>query len=95
MDKIIEEIVKEDEVLNFHYKNISEIKGIAMLSFAVIAAETNGFVLFKDAGSLVSYAGYDVVENQSGKPCRSDQDLQKRKFKDKKNPTYASTMRCS
>ena len=66
MDKIIEEIVKKDEVLNFHYKNISEIKGIAMLSFAVIAAETNGFVLFKDAGSLISYAGYDVVENQSG-----------------------------
>jgi len=66
MDKIIEKIVKEDEVLYFHYKNISEIKGIAMLSFAVIAAETNGFVLFKDAGSLVSYAGYDVVENQSG-----------------------------
>lgn len=67
MDKIIEEMIKKDEVLNFHYKNISEIKGIGMLSFAVIAAETNGFVLFKDAGSLVSYAGYDVVENQSGK----------------------------
>ena len=66
MDKVIEKIVKEDEILNTHYKNISEIKGIGMLSFAVIAAETNGFVLFKDAASLVSYAGYDVVENQSG-----------------------------
>lgn len=66
MDKIIEKIVKEDEVLNLHYKNISQIKGLAMLSFAVIAAETNGFALFKDARSLVSYAGYDVVENQSG-----------------------------
>jgi transposase len=37
------------------------------LSFAVIAAETNGFILFDNAASLVSYAGYDVVENQSGK----------------------------
>jgi transposase len=37
-----------------------------LLSFAVIAAETNGFILFENAAGLVSYAGYDVVENQSG-----------------------------
>ncbi|SFP69679.1 transposase [Parafilimonas terrae] len=30
-------------------------------------AETNGFLLFKNASQLVSYCGYDVVENQSGK----------------------------
>src|SRR5690606_8816615 len=28
--------------------------------------ETNGFYLFKNAPQLVSYAGYDVIENQSG-----------------------------
>ncbi|RYE27081.1 MAG: IS110 family transposase, partial [Sphingobacteriales bacterium] len=67
MELAIEKMIKSDEVLNNHYKHISTIKGIALLSFAVIAAETNGFVLFKDASSLVSYAGYDVVENQSGK----------------------------
>ena len=66
MEKSIEKIIKSDIVLNVHYKNISAIKGIGMLSFAVIAAETNGFALFKDAASLVSYSGYDVVENQSG-----------------------------
>nr|WP_279634769.1 transposase [Pedobacter jejuensis] len=44
---------------------MTSIKGIGTLSFAVIAAETNGFALFKNAGSLVSYAGYDIVENQS------------------------------
>jgi transposase len=37
------------------------------LSFAVIAAETNGFALFDNAASLVKYAGYDVIENESGK----------------------------
>lgn len=66
MEKAIEKAVGSDAVLNGHHKNISVIKGIGMLSFAVIAAETNGFALFKDAASLVSYAGYDVVENQSG-----------------------------
>lgn len=66
MEKAIEKIIKSDEVLNRHYQNISAIKGVGLLSFAVIAAETNGFALFKDATSLISYAGYDIVENQSG-----------------------------
>jgi len=66
-EQAIAKTIKEDHVLNQHYQNISAIKGISLLSFAVIAAETNGFVLFENAASLVSYAGYDVVENQSGK----------------------------
>jgi len=33
----------------------------------VIVAETNGFTAFENIAQLVSYAGYDVVENQSGK----------------------------
>lgn len=67
MEKAIAKTIKEDDVLNTHYQHISIIKGISLLSFAVIAAETNGFILFDNAASLVSYAGYDVVENQSGK----------------------------
>jgi len=46
--------------------NIAEIKGVAALTIAVLAAETNGFLLFENAAQLVSYAGYDVVESQSG-----------------------------
>jgi transposase len=45
---------------------ICKIKGIDILTVATILAETNGFELFKNQGQLVSYAGYDVVENQSG-----------------------------
>jgi transposase len=67
MESIIGGLIKSDAVLNMHYQNISAIKGIGMLSFAVIAAETNGFTLFKSAAALVSYSGYDVIENQSGK----------------------------
>src|SRR5690606_16125345 len=46
--------------------NICKIKGIANLSLATVLAETNGFELFENAKQLVSYAGFDVVENQSG-----------------------------
>lgn len=67
IEQAIVKTIKEDEVLDQHYKNISAIKGISLLSFAVIAAETNGFILFENAASLVSYAGYDIIENQSGK----------------------------
>lgn len=47
------------------------IKGLGFLSVAVLLAETNGFEGFvnqpvRRCGQLVSYAGYDIVENQSG-----------------------------
>jgi hypothetical protein len=31
-----------------------------------VIAETNGFALFNNIGQLIKYAGYDVVEHQSG-----------------------------
>jgi transposase len=67
LEGIMTKIIKSDPVLNQQHQNICAIKGFGTLSFAVIAAETNGFALFDNAASLVSYAGYDVVENQSGK----------------------------
>lgn len=39
---------------------------MGLLTVAAILAETNGFLLFENAPQLVSYAGYDIVENQSG-----------------------------
>jgi len=67
METIMGKMIKSDPVLNQHHQNICAIKGMGTLSFAVIAAETDGFALFDNAASLVKYAGYDVVENESGK----------------------------
>lgn len=67
MEQTILRLIQSDPVLNHHHQNLCAIKGISTLSFAVIIGETNGFTLFENAASLVSYAGYDVVENQSGK----------------------------
>lgn len=47
--------------------NICTIKGVGILTAAIVLAETNGFELFENTKQLVSYSGYDVVENQSGK----------------------------
>jgi transposase len=63
---IIEHINSNDEVKR-KANQICQIKGVDILTVATILAETNGFELFKNIGQLVSYAGYDVIENQSGK----------------------------
>lgn len=47
-------------------EQLCEIKGLATLSIATLVAETNGFTGFENVRQLISFAGYDVVENQSG-----------------------------
>lgn len=63
----IENIVKNDGALKVKFDNICKIKGLGLQNLAVIVAETNGFTAFENIAQLVSYAGYDVIENQSGK----------------------------
>jgi len=69
--KVAEEQIKKlitgDPELHRRVKNLLPVKGVGMLTIATIIAETDGFVLFKNKRQLTSYAGYDVIENQSGK----------------------------
>jgi transposase len=62
----IEENLKKDDALWEKVQCISSIKGLGIISIATIIAETNGFLLFKNLSQLVCYAGYDIIENQSG-----------------------------
>jgi transposase len=62
----VAQLIEEDELLNQKYKLVEPLKGFGLTSFATIVAETGGFELFENQKQLVSYAGYDVVENQSG-----------------------------
>lgn len=55
-----------DAELHKKVENICTIKGIGTLTALTIIAETNGFELIVNKAQLVSYAGYDVVERQSG-----------------------------
>lgn len=63
----IEKHINSNDVVKHKVENICKIKGLGLLSVATVIAETNGFVLFKNIRQLVSYSGYDVIENQSGK----------------------------
>lgn len=66
LEKRIQEHINSNSEVKQKAINICKIKGIATLSLATILAETNGFELFESAKQLVSYAGFDVIENQSG-----------------------------
>lgn len=63
----IEKCLEGDKLLADKTKKIETIKGVGKLTIASLIAETNGFLMFRNQRQLVSYAGYDVVENQSGK----------------------------
>jgi len=66
VEKQIHEAVKKDEILKPKIDKICKVKGLGVMTVATVIAETNGFKLFTSRGQIVSYAGYDVVEKQSG-----------------------------
>ncbi len=59
--------LKSNEEIEEQVKNVLTIKGIGIITLAILLAETNGFLLFKITRQLVSFSGYDIVENQSGR----------------------------
>ena len=67
IEQEIKATVAADALLQDKISKITTIKGVGLLTAATIIAETNGFALFSNQKQLTSFAGYDVVENQSGK----------------------------
>jgi transposase len=58
--------VNEEPDIKQKLANVCSIKGIGIITAATVVSEANGFVLFKNKAQLVSYVGYDVVEDKSG-----------------------------
>lgn len=66
IDAQIRKLLAREPVLGARIEQLCKVKGLGLLSVATIVAETNGFTGFDNVRHLVSFAGYDVVENQSG-----------------------------
>lgn len=66
----INKIIEGDPELKSKIKYPCTIKGVGIITAATIVAETNGFSLIRNKKQLVSYAGLDVVEKQSGTSVR-------------------------
>jgi transposase len=78
IDQQIEQTVREDAELKAKVERVCTIKGVSTLTAVIIIAETNGFELIQNKAQLVSYAGYDVVERQSGSSVRGKSRISKK-----------------
>ena len=71
-------LIKEDKETSAQIALICSIPGIGLLTAATILAETNGFELIRNKRQLTSYAGFDIVEKQSGISVKGKTKISKR-----------------
>ena len=64
--KEIEQLVNKDENLKTKIDKILTIKGVGLMTVVTVISETMGFQHIKSGKQLASYAGYDVVQRESG-----------------------------
>ena len=67
VEKTMKEMVSGDEYLSKKLKKITTIPGISFITAVTIIAETQGFENITSLKQLWSFAGYDVLQRQSGK----------------------------
>lgn len=62
----IQALIAENEQLSPTFACVCSIKGVGLMTAATVVSEADGFSMTRNARQLVSYAGYDIVEKQSG-----------------------------
>jgi transposase len=62
----IETLCREDQQLYSKIKKITTVKGLRIMTVVSVICETNGFALIQNNKQLTSYAGLDIVQNESG-----------------------------
>tara|TARA_X000000950_G_scaffold282641_1_gene381878 strand:- start:671 stop:1825 length:1155 start_codon:yes stop_codon:yes gene_type:complete len=67
LEQAIKVLYEQDETLRKKVAPIvKDVKGLGLLTVLTVAAETNGFTTVSGRRQLAKYAGYDIIENQSG-----------------------------
>ena len=59
-------LLSSDPDLHDRIKGVMQISGVGLVTIATLLAETDGFAMVGSLKQLVSYAGLDIVESQSG-----------------------------
>lgn len=67
IETAIKQLVNADAELLSRIKKIEKVKGLGMITIVIVICETNGFELFNSIRQVVSYAGLDVQQHESGK----------------------------
>lgn len=74
----LEALVATDSDLSERIRKICTIKGIAVQTAAGLIAETNGFDGFRNGKQLASFAGYDIVHQESGTSVKGNTRISKK-----------------
>lgn len=62
----ITETISSDPWLKKKVEKLLSIKGVGLITIAIIVAETQGFEMIRNRKQLASYAGFDIVQKESG-----------------------------
>ena len=88
----VAELISKDPELKLKVNKLSTIKGVGVLTIATILAETLGFEHVKNAKQLASYAGYDVVQRESGTSIKGKTRISKKGNRYIRNALYFPAM---
>ncbi len=66
IERKLAQLIKQDDFLRPRIEQVCSITGVGFITAITVVAEVNGFDLFKNKAQLVCYAGYDVIQRQSG-----------------------------
>jgi transposase len=70
VEKEITHLADQDKVIKEKIDKVCTIPGVGLQTVVTVIAETNGFNLVRNRKQLVSYAGFDIIQKQSGTSVR-------------------------
>lgn len=85
-------LIAKDPELKKQVDNLLTIKGVGLITVATILSETSGFQYVKNIKQLVSYAGYDVVQRESGTSIKGKTRISKKGNRYIRNALYFPAM---
>lgn len=74
----MEQVINSNAELKEKVRKITTIPGIGLMTAATIIGETDGFNHVKNKRQLVSYAGYDIINHESGTSIKTKPRISKR-----------------
>jgi transposase len=90
----IEQLISSDKHMNEKVQKLLTIKGVGLMTIATILAETLCFERFQNIKQLTSFAGYDVVQRESGTSIKGKTRISKKGNRYIRNALYFPAMVC-
>jgi transposase len=74
----IKGLIKNDPIIKEEVERLTSIPGVGLTTAVTVLAETDGFSMIRNAKQLVSYAGFDVAQKQSGSSVNGKTQISKK-----------------